>query len=103
MTLVAEHPVVDVTPSKAVANPGHGNTFTDHMITAQWADGGWCSLTLGPLRNLSIHPGMIGLHYAQAIFEGMKAFVQADGSIAVFRPDRNAARFARSAARLAMP
>jgi branched-chain amino acid aminotransferase len=103
MPLVAEHPVVEVTPSKAVANPGHGNMFTDHMITTHWADGSWHPLTLGPLRNLSIHPGMIGLHYAQTIFEGMKAFVQADGSIAVFRPDRNAARFARSAARLAMP
>jgi branched-chain amino acid aminotransferase len=100
MTLLADLPAV----SKAVADPGHGNTFTDHMITAQWSgETGWRPLTLGPLRNLSIHPGMIGLHYAQVIFEGMKAFVQADGSIAVFRPDRNAARFARSAARLAMP
>ena len=100
MTLLADLPTV----SKAVADPGHGNTFTDHMITAQWSgETGWRPLALGPLRNLSIHPGMIGLHYAQVIFEGMKAFVQADGSLAVFRPDRNAARFARSAARLAMP
>jgi branched-chain amino acid aminotransferase len=100
MTLLADLPAV----TKAVADPGHGNTFTDHMITAQWSgETGWRPLALGPLRNLSIHPGMIGLHYAQVIFEGMKAFVQADGSIAVFRPDRNAARFARSAARLAMP
>lgn len=99
MVLLAELPSL----SKAVADPGHGNTFTDHMITARWTSDGWRPLTSGPLRNLSIHPGMIGLHYAQVIFEGMKAFVQADGTIAVFRPDRNAARFARSAARLAMP
>ena len=104
MTLVADLPALDIAPGKAVANPGHGNTFTDHMISAQWTgNGGWSPLTLGPLHHLSVHPGMIGLHYAQVIFEGMKAFVQADGSIAVFRPDRNAARFARSAARLAMP
>jgi branched-chain amino acid aminotransferase len=104
MTLVADLPAIDIAPSKAVADPGHGNTFTDHMISAQWTgNAGWSPLTLGPLHPLSIHPGMIGLHYAQVIFEGMKAFVQADGSIAVFRPDRNAARFARSAARLAMP
>jgi branched-chain amino acid aminotransferase len=104
MTLIAELPAPHATPSKAVADPGHGDTFTDHMISARWTgDGGWSPLTLGPLRDLSIHPGMIGLHYAQVIFEGMKAFVQADGSIAVFRPERNAARFARSAARLAMP
>jgi branched-chain amino acid aminotransferase len=107
MTLLAELPTVNgpaVAPSKAVADPGHGNTFTDHLISTYWtADAGWRPLAVGPLRNLSIHPGMIGLHYAQVIIEGMKAFVQADGSIAVFRPDCNAARFASSAARLAMP
>lgn len=100
MTLIAEHILA---PGKAVASPGHGDTFTDHMISARWAGDGWSPLALGPLAPLTIHPAMIGLHYAQVVFEGMKAFVQADGSIAVFRPDRNAARFARSAARLAMP
>jgi branched-chain amino acid aminotransferase len=104
MTLVAELSTLGSRPSKAMADPGHGNAFTDHLVTTRWTDEtGWQRLTLGPLRNLSIHPGMIGLHYAQVIFEGMKAFMQADGSIAVFRPRRNAARFARSAARLAMP
>jgi branched-chain amino acid aminotransferase len=90
--------------SKVVANPGHGDAFTDHMVSARWTrEQGWSTATLGPLANLSIHPGMIGLHYAQVVFEGLKAFVQADGSIAVFRPRDNAARFARSATRLAMP
>ena len=104
MTAVDEHFVTDRRTSKAMAEPGHGNAFTDHLVTARWTrDTGWQRPALGPLRNLSIHPGMIGLHYAQVIFEGMKAFLQADGSIAVFRPQRNAARFARSAARLAMP
>ena len=50
-----------------------------------------------------MHPGMIGLHYGQVVFEGMKALLQADGSIAVFRPRENARRFQRSARRLAMP
>ncbi|MBB5872720.1 branched-chain amino acid aminotransferase [Allocatelliglobosispora scoriae] len=96
--------LVDTRPSKVMANPGHGDAFTDHMVTAHWtrADG-WTVPQLGPLVNLSMHPGMIGLHYAQVVFEGLKAFVQADGSIAAFRPRDNAARFARSAARLAMP
>ena len=91
-------------PSKTIADPGHGDAFTEHMVSAHWIPGqGWTPPTLGPLRNLSLHPGTIGLHYAQVVFEGMKAFVQADGSVAVFRPRENAARFARSAARLAMP
>jgi branched-chain amino acid aminotransferase len=91
-------------PSNALSNPGHGNAFTDHLVTAHWtADTGWQPLSLGPLRELSLHPGTIGLHYGQSIFEGLKAFVQQDGSVAVFRPRLNAARFARSAARLAMP
>jgi branched-chain amino acid aminotransferase len=90
--------------SKAMDNPGHGDAFTDHMVSAHWTrDGGWGPASLDLLKPLVIHPGMIGLHYAQVVFEGMKAFVQADGSIAVFRPKENAARFARSAARLAMP
>ncbi|WP_245601856.1 branched-chain amino acid aminotransferase [Hamadaea tsunoensis] len=107
MTAVAE-PMTAVhpggRPSKAMANPGHGDAFTDHMVTAYWTrEAGWGPARLGALENLTIHPGMIGLHYAQVVFEGLKAFVQADGSIAAFRPRANAARFARSAARLAMP
>ncbi|HEX5541912.1 MAG TPA: branched-chain amino acid aminotransferase [Micromonospora sp.] len=101
MTILSKPPV---RPSMAMANPGHGDAFTDHMVTAHWSrDHGWGDATLGPLTNLSVHPGMIGLHYAQVVFEGLKAFVQADGSIAAFRPRDNAARFARSATRLAMP
>jgi branched-chain amino acid aminotransferase len=104
MTVMAERPMALTRPSKAMADPGHGNAFTDHLVSTRWTQrAGWQPLALGPLRDLSIHPGMIGLHYAQVIFEGMKAFVQPDGAIAVFRPRRNAARFARSAARLAMP
>ncbi len=90
--------------SKAMADPGHGDAFTDHMVSSRWTPQfGWEPATVGPLRHLSMHPATIGLHYAQTVFEGMKAFVQADGGIAVFRPRENAARFARSAARLAMP
>ncbi|NEA46422.1 branched-chain amino acid aminotransferase [Streptomyces sp. SID10815] len=90
--------------SRYLADPGHGTAFTDHLVTAHWsADTGWQDLALGPLRELSLHPGTSALHYGQAVFEGLKAFVQQDGGVAVFRPRDNAARFARSAARLAMP
>jgi branched-chain amino acid aminotransferase len=86
------------------AHPPHGELFTDHMVTAGWtAEHGWSELTLQPLAPLQISPGMIGLHYGQVIFEGLKAHRRADGSMALFRPDEHACRFQRSARRLAMP
>jgi branched-chain amino acid aminotransferase len=85
-------------------SPGHGDAFTAHMVSMSWTEThGWDAPQLRPLENLSLHPAMIGLHYGQSIFEGMKAFRQADGSMAVFRPLENARRFQRSARRLAMP
>jgi len=82
----------------------HGDRFTSHMFSMDWDPGeGWRQPELGPLRDLSLHPATVGLHYGQAIFEGLKAFRQPDGSIAVFRPWDNARRFQRSAARMAMP
>lgn len=90
-------------PDRA-AHPGHGEAFTDHMITADWTpESGWQPARLGPLRELTLHPGTLGLHYGQVIFEGLKAFRQPDGSMAVFRPWDNARRFQSSARRLAMP
>ncbi|MEK8146035.1 hypothetical protein NKH18_47160 [Streptomyces sp. M10(2022)] len=58
---------------------------------------------LTPLENLSIHPGMIGLHYGQVAYEGLKAHRRADGSMGVWRPYDHARRFQRSCRRLAMP
>ncbi|GLZ37993.1 branched-chain amino acid aminotransferase [Actinokineospora sp. NBRC 105648] len=84
--------------------PGHGDAFTDHMVTMAWNPlDGWHDRRVGPLAALPLHPATIGLHYAQVIFEGLKAHRQADGSVAVFRPDRNATRFRASARRLEMP
>lgn len=88
----------------ATANPGHGDAFTDHMITMSWTESeGWHGRQLRPLENLDVHPAMLGLHYGQVIFEGMKAYRGADGTMAMFRPALNARRFQRSARRLAMP
>jgi branched-chain amino acid aminotransferase len=92
------------TSPAATTSPGHGDAFTDHLYAMSWTEqDGWHAPELRPLANLSIHPAMLGLHYGQVIFEGMKAFRQADGSMAVFRPRQNAHRFQRSARRLAMP
>ncbi|HYM66048.1 MAG TPA: branched-chain amino acid aminotransferase [Patescibacteria group bacterium] len=103
-----------ITPSSArvdagirermLADPGFGRIFTEHMVRIMWDDkAGWHSGELTPFAPLSLSPGTQVLHYAQAVFEGLKAFRQADGSVAAFRPDAHAARFQRSARRLALP
>jgi branched-chain amino acid aminotransferase len=87
-----------------LANPGFGKFFTDHMITARWTpESGWHDATLRPYGPFSLDPATAVLHYAQEIFEGLKAYRHSDGSIWTFRPDANAARFQRSARRMALP
>src|SRR5689334_5768669 len=86
-----------------VADPGFGRHFTDHMVTIRWtAEHGWHEAAVRPYGPLTLDPASAALHYGQEIFEGLKAYRQPDGSIACFRPDKNAVRFQRSAARLAM-
>ena len=87
-----------------LASPGFGTKFSDHMVSIDWTDGrGWHDAVVGPRQPIPLDPAAAVLHYAQEIFEGLKAFKQADGSIALFRPEANAARFNASARRLAMP
>ena len=86
-----------------LADPGFGRFFTDHMVRATWtSDSGWGNAELVPYGPLSLDPATNTLHYGQSIFEGLKAYRHADGSIKTFRPEQNAERFARSARRLAM-
>ena len=92
------------TRAEACADPGFGKIFTDHMVSIDWAEGrGWHDAMIGPRGPLSLDPAAAVLHYAQEIFEGLKAYKLADGSLALFRPDENAKRFNASARRLAMP
>ncbi|WP_249523383.1 branched-chain amino acid aminotransferase [Modestobacter marinus] len=87
-----------------LADPGFGRHFTDSMVVARYRAGeGWVDARLTGYGPLQLDPSTATLHYAQSIFEGLKAYAQPDGSVATFRPESNAARFARSAARLAMP
>ena len=84
--------------------PGFGKHFTDHMVTATWTpDAGWHDARVRAFGPITLSPASAVLHYAQEIFEGMKAYRHADGSVWGFRPEANAARFARSARRLALP
>lgn len=87
-----------------LANPGFGNYFTDHMVDLCWsAKGGWHRPRVSPYGPIQLEPSAAVLHYAQEIFEGLKAYRHADGSIWSFRPEANAARMQRSAYRLALP
>jgi branched-chain amino acid aminotransferase len=87
-----------------LANPGFGMHFTDHMAVATWtATDGWHDSAIVPYGPFSLDPATAVLHYAQQIFEGLKAYRHDDGSIWAFRPDQNAERMHRSARRLALP
>ncbi|MBT2392906.1 branched-chain amino acid aminotransferase [Streptomyces sp. ISL-1] len=100
----SSHPLSDAEREAILANPGFGRHFTDHMVTIKWTEGrGWHDAQLVPYAPLSLDPANMTLHYAQEIFEGLKAYRRPDGSVASFRPEANAERFQRSARRLAMP
>lgn len=96
-------PRSDADREAILAAPGFGKYFTDHMVRIDWTDAdGWGPARVVPYGPLTLDPATSALHYGQEIFEGLKAYRQPDGSIATFRPDANAARFGRSANRLAM-
>jgi len=97
-------PVPGETRAEAIADPGFGSVFTDHMVTIDYhADRGWHSPRIGPHEALTLDPACAVLHYAQEIFEGLKAYRHPDGGFAMFRPEVNARRMNASADRLAMP
>ncbi|MDF9815852.1 branched-chain amino acid aminotransferase [Streptomyces sp. SPB162] len=100
----SSHPLSDAEREAILAKPGFGRHFTDNMVTIRWTEGrGWHDAQLVPYAPLSIDPANMTLHYAQTIFEGLKAYRQPDGTVATFRPEANAKRFQDSARRLAMP
>lgn len=81
-----------------------GKVFTDHMLTIDWSkSNGWAAPQIVPFENFSIHPGAKVLHYAQELFEGMKAYRGVDGKIRLFRPMHNMARMNLTANRACLP
>ena len=83
---------------------GFGTRFSDHMFLMEFVQGtGWRNARIVPYGPLSILPTAVVLHYAQEIFEGLKAYYAKDGSVCLYRPEMNARRLNRSAARLCMP
>jgi len=89
---------------KLLTAPGFGKCFTDHMALVQWhKDKGWHDAQITARRPFSLDPACAVLHYAQEIFEGLKAYPGDKNHALLFRPHSNARRLALSAKRLAMP
>ena len=83
---------------------GFGKFFSDHMFTMRYTQGvGWHDLEIKKYHDFALAPSAMGLHYGQAIFEGLKAYRRADNQILLFRPKDNLRRMNVSACRLCMP
>ncbi len=80
-----------------------GQIMSDHMLVAEYDNGKWESVKIVPYGDLAVSPSMSAIHYGQAIFEGIKSYKFEDGTVSIFRPDKNWERFNKSAARLQMP
>src|SRR6201995_3569807 len=100
-------PTPNPTPEKERAaklvDPGFGRIFTDHMAIVRYSQSkGWHDARVESRANFPLDPALAVLHYAQEIFEGLKAYRRDDGGVNLFRPDANARRFRASADRMAM-
>lgn len=84
-------------------NLSFGSVFTDHMLVADYKNGSWQAPKIMPYQPLSLDPASKIFHYGQSIFEGMKAYKDADGQVWLFRPTDNHARLNTSAQRMAIP
>ena len=85
-------------------NLGFGNYFTDHMFIMDYNEGmGWHDARIIPYQNLSLDPACMVFHYAQEMFEGLKAYRTPNGDIQLFRPDKNIERMNNTNTRLCIP
>ena len=84
-------------------NLGFCKYYTDHMFICDYIEGSWQNFKIQPFQDLSLSPACTTLHYGQTIFEGLKAYRNLEGEILIFRPDKNAERFNKSAERMCMP
>ena len=101
---VNAHPTPVEVRDAILAEPGFGKYHTDHMVSIDYTvDAGWHNARVMPYGPIELDPSAIVLHYAQEVFEGLKAYRWPDGSIVSFRPEANAARLRASSRRLAIP
>ena len=86
------------------SNLGFGHVFTDHMFIMNYDKGqGWHDARIVPYAPLELSPAAMCLHYAQEVFEGLKAYRTAEGSVQLFRPEENFKRLNVSNERLVIP
>ncbi|MGY5317613.1 branched-chain amino acid aminotransferase [Neomicrococcus lactis] len=105
---LSQHPKSETERAEVLSNPGFGNYFTDHTAVVDYSvnaqgEGSWHDARIEPYGPIALDPSAAVLHYGQEIFEGLKAYRHADGSIWTFRPEANAKRLNTSARRLALP
>lgn len=101
---LTQNPTDPARRAEILSDPGFGQYFTDHTVVIDWAEGtGWHDARIEPYGPIALDPAASVLHYGQEIFEGLKAYRFADGSVQTFRPEKNAARLNTSARRLALP
>ncbi|SFL26657.1 branched-chain amino acid aminotransferase [Bradyrhizobium sp. NFR13] len=99
----ATNAVSEADRTAKLKDPGFGRVFTDHMAIVRYNQtDGWHGARIESRANFPLDPAAAVLHYAQEIFEGLKAYVREDGGVNLFRPDANAKRFRNSADRMAM-
>ncbi|MDC4232752.1 branched-chain amino acid aminotransferase [Actinomyces sp. B33] len=99
-----ENPAPEAEYQRIMGELAFGREFTDHMAHMRWTrEGGWSQREVVAFGPLSLTPGAAVLHYSQSVFEGIKAYRHADGSVWTFRPGYNAARINHSARRMALP
>ena len=107
MIAAADFNITKVKQSKlegiSLDNVPFGKYFTDHMLEVDYVNGEWQTPAIKPYQALSLDPSLASLHYGQAIFEGIKAYKDAEGNASIFRPYDNYKRFNISAERMGMP
>ncbi|GMO13680.1 MAG: branched-chain amino acid aminotransferase [Mycoplasmoidaceae bacterium] len=86
-----------------LSKPAFGVQFTDHMAHIHYENKKWSKFEVIPFQNLSLSPACCSLHYAQEVFEGVKAYKWKDGSVRVFRPEANGERLQKSSMRICLP
>lgn len=80
-----------------------GNNFSDHMLVCTYEKNNWNEPEIIPYGSINFTPAIMALHYGQSVFEGMKAYKDANNEVFLFRPEKNFHRFNKSCVRLAMP
>lgn len=89
---------------KSAAHPiEFGGSVSDHMFLCDYRDGEWQQPAIVPFADMQVSPAALALHYGQSVFEGMKAFLQEDGTATIFRIKKHYERFERSLERMCMP